>query len=250
MGQLREEIFVCLDCESTGLDLDKDKIIEVAAQRFTFSSYLESFESLVDPQCPIPAESQAIHHISEDLLKGKPKINEILPQLLKVIGPYPIVGHGVNFDIELISRAAKSFNIHCNIQNRPYIDTLRLARAYGDSPSNSLSTLANHFNITIEDTHRAMADVVLNIEVFKHLTRKFHTTEDLFRLLANPIRMKIMPLGKHKGRPFSEIPLDYLQWAAKMNFDQDLLFSIRSELKRRRQGGGFSQATNPFNNIL
>jgi DNA polymerase III subunit epsilon len=55
-----------------------------------------------------------------------------------------------------------------------------------------------------------------------------------------------MPLGKHKGRLFSEIPLHYLLKAATMDYDQDLLFSIRSELKKRKQGGLFSQAANPF----
>jgi DNA polymerase-3 subunit epsilon len=58
-----------------------------------------------------------------------------------------------------------------------------------------------------------------------------------------------MPLGKHKGRLFKELPHEYLQWAAHQNFDQDLLFSIRTELKKRKKGGLFIQAANPFLNI-
>ena len=61
--------------------------------------------------------------------------------------------------------------------------------------------------------------------------------------------MKYMPLGKHKGRQFGEIPLQYLQWAAHMDFDQDLLFTIRSELKKRKKGTGFKQVTNPFGDL-
>jgi DNA polymerase-3 subunit epsilon len=58
-----------------------------------------------------------------------------------------------------------------------------------------------------------------------------------------------MPLGKHKGRPFSEIPHEYLQWAANKDFDQDLTFSIRSELKKRKSGNLFKQASNPFSEL-
>lgn len=55
-----------------------------------------------------------------------------------------------------------------------------------------------------------------------------------------------MPLGKHKGRTFDEIPLDYLLWAERKDFDQDLLYSIRLELRNRKKGRGFEQSSSPF----
>jgi len=58
-----------------------------------------------------------------------------------------------------------------------------------------------------------------------------------------------MPLGKFRGRVFADIPSDYLNWAANQNFDQDLLFSIRSELKKRKNNPAFSQAANPFSSL-
>lgn len=249
MPQLKNDTFLCLDCEMTGLDPEKDRIIEVAAARFTFAEILERYETLIDPECPISEESLAIHHISSEMLVGKPKMELILPDLLKFIGRTLIMGHGVGYDIDLICLAAKRANIPCTLKSRPYIDTLRLARLYGDSPNNSLENLAAHFNVSTLGSHRAMVDVEMNIEVFKYLTRKFNTTEEVLNVLSKPIKMKYMPLGKHKGRPFAEIPLQYLQHAARMNFDQDLLFSIRSELKRRKQGNGFSQSGNPFSNL-
>jgi DNA polymerase-3 subunit epsilon len=91
-----------------------------------------------------------------------------------------------------------------------------------------------------------MSDVLVNIEVFKYLIKTYHTTEQIMRVLAKPIKLKTMPLGKHKGRRFDEIPLEYLQWALKKDFDQDLMFSIRSEIANRKRGGGFEQAANPF----
>lgn len=247
MTLLKNVRFLCLDCEFTGLDPENDRIIEVAAVHFTFSDTLASYESLLNPDCPISDESLSIHHISHDMLMGKPKIEEILPNLLEFLKDGEIIGHGVAYDIEMICRAATRANIPCDfLKNRPIIDTLRLARHYGDSPNNSLEKLAFHFNVPTEGAHRAMNDVLMNIEVFKHLVRRYQTLEQIKDILSRPIKMKYMPLGKHKGRPFSEIPLQYLLHASHLDFDQDLLFSIRLELKRRKKGDGFFQAANPF----
>jgi len=247
--QLTDEVFVCLDCESTGLDPAKDRVIEVAAALFTFQEVLQHFETLIDPECPIPKTSQDIHKISEEMLSGKPKVREVLPRLLDMIDGHTIIGHGIGFDIALIANEAKRCQIPSTIANQRSIDTLRLARLYGESPINSLERLRQHFNIEPEGAHRAMSDVTVNIEVFKHLTKNFHSSEQIFKTLQKPIKLKTMPLGKHKGRRFEEIPLEYLLWAEKKDFDQDLLFSIRSEIKNRKRGNQFEQAANPFSQL-
>lgn len=249
MGNIRKESFVCIDCETTGLDVEYDRIIEIAIVRFTLNEQLEQFETLLDPEYEISETSLAIHKITPDMLIGKPKIEDILKNVLKLIGNHTIIGHSVGFDILLLVNAAKRMGLSCELLNRPFVDTLRLARLYGESPTNSLEQLGMHFNVPSDGSHRALNDVLLNISVFKHLTRRFQTTEEMFEALAKPIRMKSMPLGKHKGRPFSEIPLQYLQKAAGMSYDQDLLYSIRFELNRRKKGAGFQQLTNPFLNL-
>ncbi len=243
---LNKEIFVCLDCEMTGLDPEKDQIIEIAIAKFTFSEVLESFESLVDPLCPIPESSIAIHHITTEMIRGKPRIEHVLPTVFKMVSNHVIIGHGVQYDIEMIVRAAQKHCIPTNIRNNKVLDTLRLARLYGESPVNSLESLRKHFNIEDEGAHRAMSDVIVNMDVFKNLCRSFNRLDQVFSALSKPIMMKTMPLGKHKGRSLKEIPIDYLLWAAKKEFDQDLLFSIRSEIKRRKNGNLFAQAANPF----
>lgn len=250
MRQLDKEVFVCLDCETTGLDYKTDKVIEIAVTKFTLNEVLESYETLVNPQIAIPEESRKIHHINDDMVKEAPLFDAILPEILRLVGRLPIVGHGIKFDVEMIATGAESLGKNSTIRNNKQIDTLRLARLYGESPTNSLEMLRKHFNIPEEGAHRAMNDVIVNIEVFRRLSHKFKTLPQILKTLEKPVQMKAMPLGKHKGRAFKDIPLDYLRWAANKEFDEDLLFSIRSELKRRKQGGLFSQASNPFNEFL
>lgn len=249
MALLDKETFICLDCETTGLDPKEDSIIEVAITKFNFSETLDSFETLIDPECLISQSSMAIHHITDAMVQGKPKIQEILPRLFQMIDKLIVVGHGIKLDLDFLAAAAKKHNIPFSNQSLVTIDTLRLARLYGESPTNSLEKLRQHFNIEPEGAHRAMSDVTVNIGVFKYLSTSFKTTEQLLERLKKPILLKAMPLGKYKGRPFGEIPIEYLGWAAKADFDQDLIFSIRTELQKRKKGERFNQASNPFSQL-
>jgi len=243
---IENEIFICIDCESTGLDPKQDSIIEVAVAKFDLKTLHDSYETLIDPECVIPETSIAIHHITQDMIFGKPVIKDVLQDLLKFIGRGIIVGHGVGFDIDLIATAAEKHSVHCTIRQNRILDTLRMARHYGDSPTNSLEQLRKHFNIQLEGAHRAMNDVTVNIEVFRYLAKQYKTLKQLFDVLAKPVMIKNMPLGPHKGRPMSDVPLQYLLWAGNKDFDQDLLYSIRSEINRRKKGGLFTQVSNPF----
>ncbi|MDN3507184.1 MAG: DUF3820 family protein [Simkaniaceae bacterium] len=243
---IEKKTFVCLDCETTGLEPTTDRLIEIAVCLFTFSGISESYETLIDPEVPIPEVTIAIHHITDDMVQGKPKASEVLRHVLKMVGDHIIVGHGIQMDISFISEECKRAKIPCNIHENPLIDTLRMARLYGQSPVNSLERLRQHFNIADEGAHRAMSDVIVNIEVFKHLANGFKTVKELQKRLERPILLKKMPLGKHKGRPFSEIPIEYLQWAVRKDFDMDLIFSIKTALKNRKKGQNFQQSSSPF----
>jgi DNA polymerase-3 subunit epsilon len=152
-------------------------------------------------------------------------------------------------DISFLAKAAKDCSIATTLASHTHYDTLRLARLYGESPTNSLEQLRKHFNIEQEGAHRAMNDVIVNIEVFKFLVANFKTTEQLAERLSRPILLKTMPLGKHKGRPFGDIPVEYLQWAVHKDFDQDLIFSLKNELKKRKKGNQFGQSASPFANL-
>ncbi len=249
MGLLKDELFACLDCESTGLNSQNDRIIEIACVIFTFDRIIDTFETLINPEIPIPEASQKIHNISEQMVRGKPTIEKVLPKLLEFLNHHIVVGHGISFDLDLIAQAANRYGICFQKRNSRCIDTLRLARLYGESPINSLEKLRQHFNIAAIGSHRAMSDVMVNIEVFKYLVKSFKTTEEIMQKLEKPIQLKIMPLGKHKGRRFEEIPLEYLLWAQKKDFDQDLLFSIQKEIKSRKSKNNFEQASNPFSSL-
>ena len=247
MTDIQKQKFICIDCETTGLDPQNDRVIEIAVMCFDASGQIfAEKEALINPECEIPEPSMAIHHITNEMVKDQPTIASLLPEILEMIGKHIIIGHGVKFDIDILAAEAARHGIPCTIQENIYLCTLRMARWYGQSPINSLASLGKHFNIPQDGAHRAMNDVVVNQEVFRKLLKSFKTTDHLFDVLSKPISMNSMPFGKHKGRAFKDIPLQYLQWLVNKDFDQDLIFSAKKELQRRKKGNLFSQSGNPF----
>ncbi len=246
MGNLKKDTFICLDVEATGLSVETDEIVELAIVKFTYDEILATFETLIYPGMPIPQESIDVHHITNEMVAGQPTIDEILPKAFELIGKHIVVGHNIGYDLNMLIHAAKKRKISCSIDLNRSIDTLRMARLYAGSPTNSLEMLRTHFNIPEEGAHRAMNDVIVNIKVFKYLAMDFKTTEEIMDRLKQPILLKLFPLGKHRGVPFREVPIDYLNWAANQDFDQDLMHSITEERKRRKRRKSFSDSNNPF----
>ena len=70
MGLLEIDTFVCLDCETTGLEPTEDRLIEIGLMIFTFKEIQESYETLIDPQRPIPEVTIAIHHITDEMVES------------------------------------------------------------------------------------------------------------------------------------------------------------------------------------
>src|SRR5262245_9285725 len=97
--------FICLDCETTGLDFKNDRIIEIACVSFNIDTNLKNIEHLINPEVVIPQTSIDIHHITQEMVKDKPLIQEILPQILSFVGNKIIVGHGIDLDVKFIGES-------------------------------------------------------------------------------------------------------------------------------------------------
>ena len=83
MGKLSEDIFVCLDCESTGLDTKADSIIEIAAIKFTFSGIIAEQQTLVNPGCEPYTETVSVQRPGQRIIIRKRL--QIRPAYLKLV---------------------------------------------------------------------------------------------------------------------------------------------------------------------
>ncbi len=145
-------IYVALDLETTGLDADRDAIIEIGAVRFRGEQVLEEFTSLVNPGRKIPHNIRELTGITDDMVRGGAPLTAILPQLQRFAGASPIIGHNVGFDLGFLNR-------HGLLRGNPSIDTFELASILLPHAGRySLEKLSQMLGIAVESHHRAADD--------------------------------------------------------------------------------------------
>ncbi|MFC1785944.1 exonuclease domain-containing protein, partial [Candidatus Neomarinimicrobiota bacterium] len=149
--------FIALDFETTGVDSVNDRIIEVAAIRFTDGKAADKFVKLVNPGRPIPDFITNITNISNEMVKDEPLEEAIVDGLLKFIGDSPIVAHNTPFDIAFLQELAKRYNKKF-IEPDLY-DSLPLARTFlYHLPAFNLGVVSEYYGLSAEGSHRAEKD--------------------------------------------------------------------------------------------
>ena len=159
--------FVVLDLETTGLHRYIDKIIEIGAIKYDKSlREIDRFSTLVNPEKRIPASASAINGIRDSMVKDSPKIAEVLPNLIRFIGDYPIIAHNANFDVGFLEVAIEESGIEGN--SIRYADSLKIARKELTLDSYKLSCVAEHFDIPASNLHRALGDCEVLGQIMRH----------------------------------------------------------------------------------
>ena len=102
--------WVALDCETTGLDTRHDEIVAIGAVRIVGQRILtsERLELLVRPEKGVSAESIRVHRLRQQDVEAGVPAEEAMRRLLRFIGPRPLVGYYLEFDVAMINRALKA----------------------------------------------------------------------------------------------------------------------------------------------
>ena len=147
--------FVVFDLETTGINYKEHDIVEIGAVRVENGEITAEYQTLVSPSVPIPAEATAVNHITNDMLKGKPKIYEVLPSFLDFVGDDVLAAHNVRFDYSFLSNACMQSRFKVPEQ---LFDTMALARYYPEAEGKKLTVLVDAAGIERETAHRALGD--------------------------------------------------------------------------------------------
>lgn len=162
----KELTYTVVDTETTGYTPKYAKMVEIAAVKiypdFTID-YKNTFSELINPEISIPYNAYKVHNISNDMVKDKPVIEEIMPSFLSFAENSVIVGHNVNFDMRFIKHEAELCNLPLPFNH--VLDTLSLSKkAVPNLDAYKLDNLIDYFNIKLDikdsDRHRALFDAV------------------------------------------------------------------------------------------
>ena len=156
------------DFETTGLDVSSCKIIEIGAVKIVDGKFTETFSTLVDPDEKLSPHIIDTTHITDEMLRGMPSIEQVFPDFNRFCDGAVLVGHNSNdFDGKILARIAKEQKFRFSDLHE---DTMVLAKKVLHSVHNyKLRTVAKHFGIINETAHRALGDAVTTAKVFVNL---------------------------------------------------------------------------------
>ena len=189
---------VCFDIETTGLKVTQEAITEIGAVRLRNGEIVETFQTFVDPERRLTPEIIGLTGITDDMLRGAPKLKDALTAFLAFAGNAPLAAHNAEFDISFIRAGCRK----CSIPFEPtYIDTLILAQNLLPGLGKyKLDIVADHLQLPQFNHHRASDDAV---PVAQMLTKFFPMLEErgVTRLQQiNNEMLKLRPLGSKSNR--------------------------------------------------
>ena len=158
-----------VDIETTGLDCEKDEILELGAVRVVDHQITETFSALPLLQGRISAEITALTGITSEMVaeEGIPPALA-LEQFWAFVGQSPMVGHNIRFDCAFLKKASADADIP--VPSVSLVDTLRLARGEGeDSGCYRLGGGAADLGRGGADTRRALADCITTFQLYEKL---------------------------------------------------------------------------------
>ena len=165
--------FIVVDFETTGANAREDRIIQIGAILIENGVVTHSYNSFVNPHCPIPSFIQNLTGITDDMVADAPDIEDVLPDLLPMLDGAIFVAHNVTFDFAFLQHALQSNGYHTF--SGYIIDTIELARMVTPhANSYQLTLLASQFDIENERPHQADSDARVTAQLFLELLERLN----------------------------------------------------------------------------
>lgn len=187
---------VSLDLETTGLDPNRDAIIEIGAVRFQGSRVQGSWERLINPGQPVPQFVTQLTGINDSMLTNAPRFNNIMLELEGFVGDSPILGQNISFDLSFLRKKGL-------FSDNLALDTYDLASVLIPSASRyRLDALASALGVIPITSHRALADAQTAHQVYLRLF-------DMIHKLPHALISEIVAIGENidwgAGAVFEEV---------------------------------------------
>ena len=199
---------VALDIETTGLDPQKDAILEIGAVRFNGQRVESKWETLLNPGRRIPPFITQLTGITNQMVAQAPPLQDVLADLKDFVGDAPILGHNVTFDLTFLRRYG-AFELN------EQIDTYEMAAILLPGAGRyNLAALAQALVVPQQDKHRALADALVTQGVYLRLHE-----------MALDLPIDLLAELVHKG--------EQIEWDGYWAFRQALSARSRETVKAR-----------------
>lgn len=249
------------DLETTGTQVTKDRIVQIAIIKLHPNGLREEYNQLINPEVSIPDEIVAIHGISNEKVKNCPTFREKAKEIAGFIGNSDLAGYNSNkFDIPVLAEEFLRAEYDFNIENRRFIDVQNIFHKLEQR------TLAAAYQFycdkKIENAHDALYDTRATLDVFlaqmdrysqlkndisflSEFSRagEFELVDLAGRLAKNKKGEVIYNFGKHNGKTITEvmkIEPGYYGWMLDADFPLYTKKCLRNEMQRIKENAAIT----------
>ncbi len=212
---------IFFDLETTGMDVVKDRIVELSYLKINPDGSEETKTWLINPEMPISLEATAVHGISNDDVKDSPTFQHIAQTLANEFEGCDFAGFNSNkFDIPLLAEEFLRTNVDFDLKKRKFVDVMVI---FMKMEQRNLSAAYRFYcNKELENAHSAEADTRATYEILKAQIERYSELENdvdslsgfsahtrnvdyMGRIIYNDQDVEIINFGKYKGMPVEEV---------------------------------------------
>ncbi len=247
-----------IDTETTGVEVELDRVVQVATVRLETDGTLTMSAHMVNPGVPIPPEATAIHGIGDDRVVEQPTFRQVWPALSDRIYGAVLCAYNARFDIGILAAECRRNRINWQPPDR-VIDPLVIFRR--ELPHTLTGAYAHYLGLALEGAHDALNDCRATMAVLKEQIQRaqYEHLEDLIaasqpepdpRWVDSEGKFywrfcePTFSFGKHRGRSLREVARtdgDYLAWLLRQEIAADvrkiLQEACRGKIARRELAG-------------
>jgi DNA polymerase III subunit epsilon len=238
------------DLETTGIQVGKDRIVEISVVKIAPDGSKEVYTRLINPTIPIPPKVIEIHGITDEMVKDAPTFKEIAGELNRFFGNSDLAGYNSNkFDIPLLVEEFLRAGVDFDLKGRKFIDVQNIFHKM--EPRTLHAAYKFYCQKDLADNHSAEADALATFEILEAQLDRYsgvriktkegriiepvvndmgalssfsehHATADLVgHLIFNDKNQEVFNFGKYKGKAvedvFAKEPA-YYDWMMKADF--------------------------------
>ena len=225
------------DLETTGINVGKDRIVEISVLKVFPNGNKESKTLRVNPGIPIPAEASSVHGITDEDVANEPTFKEIAPQIWEMMKDSDIAGYNSNrFDVPLLAEEFLRNDFDFDLDKHRLVDVQVIF--FKKEPRDLSSALKFYCDKTLENAHSAAADVEATYEIFKAQVERYDDLENDIKFLSeyssqrksadlagmigiNEQGKEIFNFGKYKGQVVADVlekDQGYFGWIQNADF--------------------------------
>lgn len=162
---------IVFDIETTGGNPERNGITEISALKIRNGQVVDRYYTLVNPLVPVPGIVRRMTGITNKMLKDQPLIEEVMPSFIEFIGSDVLVSHNTIGDLRFLRYFAADVSAH-NLDNFFLCTHLLSEKLIPEAKDKSLKGLATFLGFAEKENHRAEADAIMTLELFKELMRR------------------------------------------------------------------------------